>query len=246
MEAAAASAIPDRGEIRRDVLLVLLAAAAGAVDVISFLGLGQVFTANMSGNLIFFGLALGGGAEDQALRSVVAFAGFLAGAGVAGRLRGPLPKRGLWSRGVTVALTVATLGEIALLAGWVATEGYPSAGAEYGLIAASAVAMGAQSAAVLSLADVTTTYLTGTMTALVVDTVRGEESRRSAIRRVGVVVAFVAAAAVAALLLAHARSFAPLVPVVLMGAVVVAAALWAQPGGGLAVSQWPVRRRRGS
>lgn len=233
MEAAAASATPDRGEIRRDALLILLAAAAGAVDVISFLGLGQVFTANMSGNLVFFGLALGGGAEAQALRSVVAFAGFLAGAGVAAWLRGPLPKRGLWSRGVTVAVALATVAEVALLVGWAGTDGDPSSGAEFGLIVASAVAMGAQSAAVLSLADVTTTYLTGTMTALVVDAVRGEESRRSAIRRVGVVVAFVAAAAIAALLLAHARAFAPLVPVVLMGAVVVAAALWAKPGGGL-------------
>jgi uncharacterized membrane protein YoaK (UPF0700 family) len=233
MEAAAASAAPHRGEIRRDVLLLLLAAAAGAVDVISFLGLGQVFTANMSGNLVFFGLALGGGAAAQALRSVVAFACFLAGAAVAAGLRGPLPRGRMWSRGVTVALALATVAEAALLAGWIATDGQPGTGAEYGLIAASAVAMGAQSAAVLSLADVTTTYLTGTMTALMVDAVRGEESPRSAVRRVGVVVAFVAAAAVAALLLAHARALAPLVPVILMGAVVAAAALWAKPDGSL-------------
>jgi len=64
MEAASARPTPDRGEIRRDVLLVLLAAAAGAVDVIIFLGLGQLFTANMSGTLVFFSLGLGAGQPE--------------------------------------------------------------------------------------------------------------------------------------------------------------------------------------
>jgi uncharacterized membrane protein YoaK (UPF0700 family) len=229
MRAAAGSAIADRGEIRRDVLLVLLAAAAGAVDVISFVGLGQIFTANMAGNLVFFGLALGGGAGAQALHAVVAFAGFILGAAVAARIRGPLPAGRLWSRGVTVALGLAALGELGLFVGWASTGGHPGSGAEYALIVASALAMGAQSAAVLSLTDVSTTYLTGTMTALVVDSARGDESRLSAVRRISVIVAFVAAAALAALLLDHARSLAPLVPLVLIGAVVAGGSVWMRP-----------------
>jgi hypothetical protein len=48
MEASEGS--PDRPacEVPRDAILIALAAAAGAVDVISLLGLGGVFTANMS------------------------------------------------------------------------------------------------------------------------------------------------------------------------------------------------------
>jgi uncharacterized membrane protein YoaK (UPF0700 family) len=241
MQAAAASAIADGGEIRRDVLLVLLAAAAGAVDVISFVGLGQIFTANMAGNLVFFGLALGGGAGAQALRAVVAFAGFILGAAVAARIRGPLPAGGLWSRGVTVALGLAALGELGLFVGWASTGGHPGSGAEYALIAASALAMGARRARPCSRSpDVsttyltgTTTYLTGTMTALIVDSARGDESRISAVRRISVIVAFVAAAALAALLLDHARSLAPLVPVVLIGAVVAGGAVWMRSSRGL-------------
>jgi uncharacterized membrane protein YoaK (UPF0700 family) len=214
------------GEIRRDVLLVMLAAAAGAVDVISYLGLGQIFTANMSGNLVFFGLAIGGGARAQALHSAAAFAGFIVGAGVGARLRGG-PKEGrLWSRGVTVALALAAVAELALFLGWAASGGRPGSTAIYGLIAASALAMGAQSAAVRSLSDVSTTYLTGTMTALIVDKVSGDESGPSLARRVAVILAFIAAAALAALLISDARVYAPLVPLTLICGVVATAWAW--------------------
>jgi len=42
----------------RNMLLLLLACAAGAIDAISYLGLGRVFTANMTGNTVLLGLAL--------------------------------------------------------------------------------------------------------------------------------------------------------------------------------------------
>lgn len=38
-------------------LLLLLACAAGAIDAISYLGLGRVFTANMTGNTVLLSLA---------------------------------------------------------------------------------------------------------------------------------------------------------------------------------------------
>jgi uncharacterized membrane protein YoaK (UPF0700 family) len=225
-----AHAIPrplsSRGEVRRDALLVALGAAAGAVDVISYLGLGNIFTANMSGNLIFFGLAVGGGAGSQALHSVAAFAGFLVGAGVGARLRGKLGV-GAQSRGLAAALALAALAELGLSLGWIASGGHPGSTAVYLLIVASALAMGAQSAAVRSLSDVSTTYLTGTMTALVVDQVEGQESKPSLVRRVSVILAFVAAAAIAALLISHARVTAPLVPLALICMVVVAT--WRRP-----------------
>ncbi len=204
--------------------------------MISYLGLGNIFTANMSGNLVFFGLAIGGGAGSQALRSLVAFGGFIVGAGVGARLRGSVRRRRPWSRRVALALAFAAFSELGMVLGWLASDGRPSSSAVYGLIVASALAMGAQSAAVRSLSDVSTTYLTGTMTALIVDEVAGSESGPSVARRVAVIAAFVAAAAIAALLLTHARAAAPLVPLALMCLVVAATWAWTKPGTALSKS----------
>ncbi len=207
-----------------------LAAAAGAVDVISLLGLGRIFTANMSGNLVILALALGGGAQAQAVHSLTAVFGFVVGAAIGARLRGPRTAAP-WSPGVTRALSLTAICEVGLLAGWAASGGRPGPVAIYALILLSAIAMGAQSAAVRLLADVTTTYLTGTMTALIVDSEAGRESEASAFRRLSVIVAFVAAGALSALLLTTARTLAPLVPTVLVCAAVVAAYAWQRPGG---------------
>ena len=46
------------------VSLLGLTFVTGVIDAISFLGLGRVFTANMTGNVVFLGFALGGGASD--------------------------------------------------------------------------------------------------------------------------------------------------------------------------------------
>lgn len=41
-------------------LLLLLSATTGLIDAVSVLGLGKVFTANMTGNIVFLGFALAG------------------------------------------------------------------------------------------------------------------------------------------------------------------------------------------
>ena len=50
-----------------NLLLALLACAAGAVDALSFLRLGDVFTANMTGNTVLLGIAVG---ERQGARAL--------------------------------------------------------------------------------------------------------------------------------------------------------------------------------
>jgi len=50
--------LSDKG---RDTMILILAWAAGSLDAIGYLGLGHVFTANMTGNAVLFGLALGQG-----------------------------------------------------------------------------------------------------------------------------------------------------------------------------------------
>ena len=50
----------------RDLLLNALTVSSGAVDAISFLALGKVFSAFMTGNIAFLGLRIAGAGEPGA------------------------------------------------------------------------------------------------------------------------------------------------------------------------------------
>src|ERR1700692_5124771 len=65
------------GTRARDVLLVALTFASGAVDAISYFGLGKIFSAFMTGNLVFlgFGIAHIKGPCFPVLVALSAFAG---------------------------------------------------------------------------------------------------------------------------------------------------------------------------
>src|SRR2546427_1798343 len=68
------------------LLLLLLTVTTGLIDAVSVLGLGRVFTANMTGNVVFLGFALARVPGFSAVRSLAALAAFLAGAVIGGRL----------------------------------------------------------------------------------------------------------------------------------------------------------------
>src|SRR6266540_2006600 len=89
----------------RDLLLALLAGTAGCIDALSYLRLGNVFTANMTGNAVLLGIATGQQVAARALHSVAALAGFvlgvLAGATLCGRRHG---SEAGWPPRVTLAL----------------------------------------------------------------------------------------------------------------------------------------------
>jgi uncharacterized membrane protein YoaK (UPF0700 family) len=151
----------------RDAMLVLLSLAAGCVDAVSYLGLNNVFTANMTGNTVLLGLAIGQAKPQAALRSGVALAGFVvgvaAGAAIVERGREDVA----WPSVVTAALALECVVLVAFAVGWRLAGALPGE-AVYSLIALSAFAMGVQSAAVsrLGVASVSTTYITGTLTSL--------------------------------------------------------------------------------
>src|SRR5258705_2804240 len=67
-------------------LLYLFTAVTGLVDAVSYIGLGHIFTANMTGNIVLLGFALAGVPGLSVLRSLTALAAFLAGAAIGGRL----------------------------------------------------------------------------------------------------------------------------------------------------------------
>jgi len=152
-------------------MLLALTWAAGSVDAISYLGLGHVFTAMMTGNTVLLGLALAQGEVLAALRSIVALIGFSIGVFVGAMIVERESQPAEWPAAVTAALAVesvflALFSAISFLAG-----GGLTAGVTYSLILLLAFAMGIQSAAVrrLGVPGIATTYITGTLTSLMVD-----------------------------------------------------------------------------
>lgn len=216
-----------------DSLLVLLAFGAGAVDGISFLGLGRVFTANMTGNLVLLGVAVGRGASSDVLRSGIAFATFAAGVFVATLIAARSTKRHPWPTGVKVALAIEAVAQAALLAGWLASAGRPGVTLKAVLTGASALAMGLQSGSVVALgvAGISTTYVTGTLTGLIGELASARGSRRDWARRALVVVAILVGAACGGLLVLDARRVAPALPLAVT-LLVLATGLYVLPRAG--------------
>jgi uncharacterized membrane protein YoaK (UPF0700 family) len=209
--------------------LVVLTGTTGLVDAVSYLGLGHVFTANMTGNIVLLGFAAVGGTGLSVARSLVSLAAFLIGALIGGRIAttyGDGPRR-RWLLPVAIgeaALLLAAAGSaVGIHAGSSSAELYP-------VIALTAVAMGLRNATIRHLAepDLTTTVLTLTLTGLAADSslVGGTNPRPA--RRIGAVGAMLAGAALGAAMILHLSR--PLVWPLVVAAVgaVTAAALWAR------------------
>ena len=152
----------------RDAMLVMLSLAAGCVDAVGYLGLGQIFVANMTGNTVLLGLALGQAKGQAALRAVVALAGFVVGVAAGAAIVGPGRERSAWSPAVTAALVLELVVLVAFAVGWFLAEAEAAGLTVYPLIVLPSLAMGVQSAAVrrLGIPGVATTYITGTLTDL--------------------------------------------------------------------------------
>lgn len=140
--------------------MLALALAGGCVDVISYIGLGKVFTANMTGNTVLLAVALVKGTGADAARSAVALGGFSVGVAIGLLLIAPghVP----WPRRARRALLFELIALIALLVLWAAIGVHTI---RYPLIAIGGVAMGSQSAAVRAsdVRGVNTTYMTSTL-----------------------------------------------------------------------------------
>lgn len=226
----------DRQRRIRDVLLAALTFAAGVVDAVSFLGMGQIFTANMTGNTVFLALAAGQGNLLTALHSVDALIGFSVGAVLAGRVLGRTKGPGPWP----VRVSWLIWGEFAFVAifasDWVLQGGTPSGGQLYLLIGLSSVGMGLQSAAARHLAvpgiqtTVVTTALTGLMAEFAALGISGPDQRRWAVA----LLALFLGAVVGAALMVHARSLAPVGTAATLGFVSVFAAVSFRSAGPVA------------
>ncbi|MFH9659648.1 YoaK family protein [Streptomyces sp. NPDC017248] len=175
-------------------LLLTLTLVTGLVDAVSYLGLGHVFVANMTGNVVFLGFALGGTTSLSALASVVSLAAFLAGALTGGRVGGRYAAhRGHLLRAATGVQTVLVAVALAVAA---AGNGQVTTGVRYALIVFLGLAMGLQNAVARRLAvpDLTTTVLTLTLTGLAADSApAGGEAPRPGRRLLSVLAMFLGA-----------------------------------------------------
>jgi uncharacterized membrane protein YoaK (UPF0700 family) len=150
------------------VLLVGLTIVTGLVDAFSYLSLGHVFVANMTGNVVFLGFGLARVGGISLVASLVAILAFALGAAAGGRWsQGRALHRGrlLAIAAATQTVLVVSASVVAVLAG--ATDSV----ARLVLVALLAIAMGGQNAVARRLAvpDLTTTVLTLTVTGLVAD-----------------------------------------------------------------------------
>jgi uncharacterized membrane protein YoaK (UPF0700 family) len=146
-------------------MMVALTVLTGLVDAVSYLKLGHVFVANMTGNVVFLGFALAGAGGLSAPASLIALGSFLLGALAGGWLGSRHEHRGrmLRAANVTQVLLIALALTVALLASKPLGEAV-----RYSLIVVLALAMGVQNAAALRLAvpELTTTVLTRTLTGI--------------------------------------------------------------------------------
>ena len=151
------------------VLLVGLTVVTGLVDAFSYLRLGQVFVANMTGNVVFLGFALAGVGDISVVASLFAVLAFALGAAVGGRwAAGRVMHRGR----LLAAATSVQAGLVLVASAIASAAGAQGSTVRLTLIGLLALAMGCQNAVVRRLAvpDLTTTVLTLTVTGLVADT----------------------------------------------------------------------------
>jgi uncharacterized membrane protein YoaK (UPF0700 family) len=197
----------------RDTMVLLLAFTAGSVDAISYLGLGNVFTANMTGNTVLLGLAVAQQQGHATLRSLTALIGYLVGVAGGALLISRAGKKSTWP---TILTTIFAFEFFILTALTLAAAFFPppTAGVSTDvMILFAAAAMGMQSVGgtALGVRGVPTTYITGTWTGMISGLVRQ-------------------------LPLAHSGGADP--PVVEIQAAVVAIYLVAAVVGGVAATHW--------
>ena len=212
----------------RDVLLIVLTLTTGTLDAVTFVRLGKVFSSVITGNLALLGIAAGQQSGSLALNAGLSLAGYAVGVAVASLIAGT-PEQGqpTWPPHVTRALAAETAVLAAFSGEWLADGADPAGASRIALLILAGAAMGMQSATIRRLGQMSTTYLTSTLTAMITDLTLRRQADGS--RSTGILLAFVIGAAVGTLIALHAPYWVPapvLVPIVL----VLAGSLWLPAG----------------
>jgi len=202
----------------RDLLLNALTVSSGAIDAISFLALGKVFSAFMTGNIAFFGLRVAGATRAPGGVAIfAAMAAFAVGVYLSTRIVKASENSGVWPQRVTVAIGLSLISHAVFLAVWFASYGQPSVDVAHVLLALWGLAMGMQSAAVgtLQVEGVFTTAATATIIFLVAHITNWSATVAERRRLAGVLVSLFIGATAGGLLLVHALIYARVLPFVI-------------------------------
>jgi uncharacterized membrane protein YoaK (UPF0700 family) len=181
--------------------LLVLTFSTGLVDAVSYLGLGRVFTANMTGNIVLLGFGVAGSEGLPVVAPLVSLAAFLVGSAVGGMLATAIQDRHPDHVARALGIEAVLILVAAVVAAAIDVEpGTFDAGV---VIALLALAMGVRNATVrkLGVPDLTTTVLTMTLTGLAADSRVAGGSGTGSVRRITAVLAMLTGALAGALLL---------------------------------------------
>jgi uncharacterized membrane protein YoaK (UPF0700 family) len=181
--------------------LLVLTFSTGLVDAVSYLGLGRVFTANMTGNIVLLGFGVAGSEGLPVVAPLVSLAAFLVGSAVGGMLATATQDRHPDHVARALGIEAVLILVAAVVAAAIDVEpGTFDAGV---VIALLALAMGVRNATVrkLGVPDLTTTVLTMTLTGLAADSRVAGGSGSGSVRRIAAVLAMLTGALAGALLL---------------------------------------------
>jgi uncharacterized membrane protein YoaK (UPF0700 family) len=207
-------------------LMLVLTVVTGLVDAFSYLALGHVFVANMTGNVVFGGFAIAGVGGFSLVATVVALAAFACGALLGGRLirLGEAHRAGILYR--ALVLEVLLVGAAYVVA---EVSGAPGqGGTRYPLLILLGLGLGVQNAAARSLAvpDLTTTVLTLTITGTAADSRLAGGPGSRAGRRLLSAAAMFLGGLIGALLVRGGRSALPLLIATVLLVLVCLSARW--------------------
>ncbi len=227
-------ATDDQDRLLLAVLLVLTL-FSGVLDAVSYLGLGHVFTANMTGNVVVLGFAAAGASGFSAPACLTSLGAFLLGALTAGRVSRQLPSWRLLILAISIeSLVTATAAVVALTAAAEAA-GVVSGWPRFTIIALLAFGLGSRNATVrkLGIRDLPTTVLTMTLTGLAADSFLAGGDNALASRRAGSVAAMLIGALAGALGYLHAGAGPTLAAdsIGVLAAGIVLALTGGRPGG---------------
>jgi len=212
------------------LIAIALTFGSGATDVASFTRLGGVFTSVMTGNIVLWGLSAAQRSVSLASHTAVSIAGYIAGvaggtwvahgfkasasASAAGGAGAGAGRDSMLPGHVNWALFAELILLAGLTAGWEITGARPAGWEEFVLLAVTAAAMGVQASAVneMGLTHVSTTFLTGTLTALVSSLASPGKETQQGGRRFGVLIGLAAGAGLCGLLVATAADVVPALP----------------------------------
>jgi uncharacterized membrane protein YoaK (UPF0700 family) len=181
--------------------LVVLTFTTGLVDASSYLGLGHVFAANQTGNVVLLALGISGSGNLPVVAPLVSLGSFILGAGAAGVVTKRTGDRHITLVARALAIEVSLIASASILAAAVAIT--PNAASGDTVIALLALAMGVRNATIRRIggSDLTTTVLTGTLAALASGLPFTGGSGKGSVRRIAACLALFCGALTGALLL---------------------------------------------